>query len=143
MRDRISAKGTVTFKIYENGKLIEDSVMNNLIVTVGKTQMAHLLAGDTVGNFVVNIACGTNATATALGDTAITGAVSLPLGTITYPAAGSVKWDWTFGTGDANGLTVVEFGLLCGDGTLFSRITRPAITKTSAISIVGTWQIDW
>jgi hypothetical protein len=142
--EHISAKGTVTLDIYKHGILIEHQVINNLVVTVGKGRMAHLLGSVTPPFPVTKIAAGTNGTATSLGDTAISGGAT-PIGfyAITYPATGSVKFAFTFGTGDANGITIQEFGLLTTDGVLFSRLTRASIVKTSAISIVGTWEIDF
>lgn len=144
MKDTLKMKGIVNLWCYSaTGELLWHDTINNLIVNTGKGKMAHLLAGVTTGNFINQIGAGTSSTGTLVTDTALTGAAVIAIGSATYPTATSVKFAFTFGTGDANGITIVEFGLITGDGTLFSRVTRPAIVKTSAISIVGTWEIDF
>ncbi len=50
---------------------------------------------------------------------------------------------FTLNTGEANGKTIQEFGLLCSDGTLFARKTRGGIVKADDISIAGTWTIKF
>lgn len=143
MSDKVQVKGTVNIWVYDTKReLLLHDVQSNLVVTLGKKSLAHLLGGATNG--VTKIQAGTNATATALTDTTITGG-SLPVNIVSsvYPLDGSIMFNFTFGTGDANGITIVEFGLLTADGVLFSRITRAGIVKTSAISVVGTWQIDF
>jgi hypothetical protein len=44
--------------------------------------------------------------------------------------------------GEANGKAIMEFGLICTDGTLFARKNRAkAIEKDSDISLEGKWRI--
>lgn len=137
-------KGTVTMSFYKaDGTLIKTYKQNNLVVNTGRGKLALVLAGVSAGNFVSQISCGTSNTATSVTDTVITGATNLAIGAVSYPSGTSVKWAWTIGTGDANGTTIQELGLKTGDGTLFSRIVTPAIVKTVAIYIVGTWEIDF
>ena len=141
--DRLTGKGTVTLKIYEDGKLREVQELHNLIVTVGKERVCQFL-GNAAPSGLTQIQAGTNGMATSLTDTAIAGgATPVAFTTVSYPAPGSILINFTIGTGDANGITIQEFGLLTADSVLFSRIVRPAIVKTSAISIVGTWQIEF
>jgi len=137
-------KGILEYRIYRNGKLVEESKEENLIVTVGRTQMARLLAGDFTGRNVSQISFGTNGTAPALANTSITGAYKKNIGSIDYPAAGQVRFNWNLTTSEANGKAILEFGLICVDNTLFSRRIRESgkpINKESDISLEGSWTI--
>jgi hypothetical protein len=137
-------KGILRYKVFKNGILLEDVEEQNLIVTLGRTQMAHLLAGDLTGKQVTKIAFGTSGTAPALSDTQITNDFTKKLLGFSYPAAGQVKFNWNLTTAEANGKAILEFGLICEDLTLFSRRVRESgkpIYKESDISLEGDWTI--
>jgi len=68
--------------------------------------------------------------------------VSKAIDSADYPTANSVRFNWTLGTGDANGITIQEFGLLNDSNVLFARKVRAGIVKTSAISLIGNWVIN-
>jgi hypothetical protein len=137
-------KGILRYTIYKNGIPIEEVEEQNLIVTVGRTQMAHLLAGDLTGKQLTKIAFGTSGVAPALPDTQITSPFTKNLLGYSYPAAGQVKFNWNLTTAEANGKAILEFGLICADTTLFSRRIRESgkpIYKESDISLEGDWTI--
>jgi hypothetical protein len=137
-------KGILRYTVFKNGVPVEDVEEQNLIVTVGRAQMTHLLSGDFIGKHVAKIAFGTNGTAPALSDTQIMGAFTKNLLSVDYPAAGQVKFYWDLTTEEANGKAILEFGLICEDLTLFSRRIRESgkpINKESDISIEGQWTI--
>jgi hypothetical protein len=143
-KDTYQLKGIVDYTVYKNGKAIEHVHDHNLIVTVGRTQMAHLLAGDFTIRNVAKIAFGTSGTTPALTDTAIANAYTKNTGAATYPAAGQVQFPWTLTTAEDNGQAILEFGLICANGTLFSRRIRESgkpINKEADISLEGTWTI--
>lgn len=139
--DKLTARGIFTLKVYKKGKLIEKYRYKNLIVTVGKTSFAHLIAGDGAGKEITKIGFGEGSVAPAAGDTALTSAYTKALDGQTYPTATSVKFDFNLGTAEANGKAITEFGLLSDDGTLCARRTRSVINKTVDISLTGTWEI--
>ena len=58
-----------------------------------------------------------------------------------YPATGQVRFNWSLSTAELNGVAITEFGLLCADGTLFSRKQRKPIEKESDLSLTGSWTI--
>lgn len=140
---RMKPRGTVHLFFYdEHGQMLDYQTKKNLVVNTGKAKMCHLLAGTAANNFPARIGAGTNGTATSLTDTALTGSASVVLGSPTVGSTG-IQWPFTFTTADANGITIQEFGLLTGDGTLFSRIVWAPISKTAGMSIVGSWEIDF
>jgi hypothetical protein len=138
--DTINVRGEVALKIYKNGKLIEDSVDRNLVVTLGKKNLARLLGGGTA-YAVTNFKAGTNATSPAANDTAITSPFSKAITTVSYPVDGQVQFDFSIELSEANGKAIAEFGLYDSNGVLFARKTRAVINKDNTIRIAGTWNI--
>jgi hypothetical protein len=139
-----SLRGILRYTVFKNGVPIEDVEEQNLIVTVGRTQMAYLLGGDVSKNHVSKISFGTSGTAPALTDTQITGAFTKALSGTSWPAAGQVKFSWNLATTEANGKAILEFGLICDDSVLFSRRIRESgkpINKEADISLEGDWTI--
>jgi len=153
--DQVNAPtGVLVLNVFKHGRqvgrwvsrkrLIERWDGNNLIVNGSKAQLAHLLAGDTTGRPVTQIGFGTNGAAPNVNNTALTGAFVKNTGTPTYPTSSQVRFPFTLLTSEANGLAIIEFGLLCTDNTLFSRRVRgAAINKDNTISFSGTWTISF
>lgn len=140
-KDELKLKGIFHAKVYRNGKLIEEITEENLIVTQGKSSLAHLLGSDVTGLSVTKIGVGTGTTPPAVGDTTITNVLTKNLDSHNYPAANQVAFVWSLGTSEANGSPLTEFALISTNGNLFARRTRAAINKASDISIDGTWTI--
>lgn len=55
--------------------------------------------------------------------------------------ADRVQFNWSLGYGEANGVAITEFGLLCNDDTLFAHKVRNPISKDDTLSFEGTWTI--
>ncbi len=125
----------------KTGKIVERYTDKNLIVNLAKTTMAALLGAGGVTKNINTIAFGTNATAPDISDTAIAGAVTKPVTSVTYPEFNSVLFNWVLGLTEGNGVAIAEFGLLSVDGTLFARKTRAVINKTADLSFAGSWKI--
>lgn len=140
--DTLKVRGEFRVEIIKDGKVIETYFDPNVITVVGRTQLAHLLGADVASRSITKIGFGENTTAASSADTALSlSAFVKATGTVTYPTTTSVKFAFLLGTGDANGLNITEFGLICADNTLFARKVRSAIAKTSSISLSGTWEI--
>jgi len=143
-------RGILNYQVFKNGALIEDVKGQNLILNGARNQMAHLIAGDVTNRNITKIAVGVNGTPPIVTNTTITGAFIKNLDGFSFPAMGQVQFDWSLGTNEANGMSIIEFGLMSEDGTLFSRrirededgnpINKP-INKESDISIIGQWII--
>ena len=139
-------RGILNYKVFKNGFLIEDVKGANLILNGARNQMARLIAGDFTDRHITKIAVGVNGTLPVVTDTAITGSYIKELDGHSFPAMGQVQCNWSLGTSEANGMSIIEFGLMSEDGTLFSRriredengnpINKP-INKESDISIIG------
>jgi len=125
------------------GKILENYEDKNLVVNSGRTAVMRLLGAGDTNKQLTKLSVGTNGTQPTGADTAITGAFTKSLGTVTYPTIASVKFDWTLGALEANGINIVEFGLLCADNTLFARKVRAVIAKNSDIILNGSWTISF
>lgn len=142
--ERVEApRGVLRYDVYRSGRLIEQCCEQNLIVAGSKGLLAGLLGGAVSNKSVTKIGFGTNGTAPVSGNTALTGAFLKAVGAPTYPA-GAVTFPFTLDAGEANGLAIIEFGLLTADNTLFSRRVRAtAINKAADISFIGSWTINF
>jgi len=69
-KDKIKLHGEITFRVYRNGKLRLERKVKNLIVDVGKAQVAGLINGVVTTPFTY-IAIGTGTTAPTASDTAL------------------------------------------------------------------------
>jgi hypothetical protein len=131
-------------RVYRSGILTEKYEEHNLIVDMARFQMAHLVAGDTDGQYVALIAFGTNGTEPVAADTVITNPFIKPLTDYSFPESGIVRFDWDLSVEENNGMAIREFGLLTIGGTLFARKARTnPIYKESDISIEGQWTIKF
>ena len=145
LKDKKGVVGILSVDVVDvtTGEVLDSFTDTNLVVTLGKTNITKLLGGS--GGFVLNtVGVGTNATTPAVTDTALTPSSgnTVAVGSVTYPDAHTVQFNFEIGTGVANGMDINEFGLIDDDGNLFSRKVRATIAKTSSVKLVGTWQIS-
>jgi hypothetical protein len=141
MIECIKASGEFSLLVYEDGELKESYKDANLVVTLGKTAVAKLLAGEVTGRSITKISAGTNGTAPVVGDSAITAPFEKNITGFAYPSANSVRFDFSLESGEANGMSIREFGLITAGGQLFARKVRSEIVKNASVRIVGTWTI--
>lgn len=136
--------GVLSYSVFHKGRLIEQVEDNNLIVVGSQVTHARLLGGDVTNRSVTQIGFGTNGTAAAFGNSALTGAYVNNVGTPTYPAANQVSFPFALGTTEANGIAILEFGLLTAGGVLYARkIRSTALNKDTDITLSGTWVISF
>jgi hypothetical protein len=136
--------GLFLLNVYKNGELIEVFEEKNLIVDLSKQIHAKLLGGSVTGQSVTQIGFGTNGTAPAAGNTALTGAFTKAIDTVTYPATNQVQFNFSLGSAENNGMAILEFGLITAGGTLYARKTRSsALNKASDIALSGSWTITF
>jgi hypothetical protein len=146
LKESASLRGIFAMSVYkeEGGsrKLVETFEERNLIVDAARVSMAHLISGDVEGRSMLSIAFGTDGTAPAAGDEGIANSFVKELDGAACPEVGQARFSWSLSTSEANGMAIMEFGLLTADGNLFCRRTRTTpINKESDISLEGTWTI--
>jgi len=135
-------KGILRYTVFKNGIPIEQVEDENLILNGARIQMAHLVAGEYTGRNIKRIAFGTNGTPPVLADTQITGAYTKDLTGFSFPEENQVQFDWKLLISEANGLAIMEFGLITASGVLYSRRVREKpLYKESDISFEGQWTL--
>lgn len=147
MKEFIKLHGIFELRVFKliDGKLelIEDYIDKNLVVNVGKEKLCMLLADDGASNYIDRIIFGTSGTAPALVDTSITNPFPKSTTGYSYPSQTSVKFEWTLGLTENNGVTIREYGLATADSTLFSRKVRSGIDKEADVLLEGSWTIGF
>ena len=143
--DEVSpAKGELCYEIRRDGRLVESVSGCNLVVVGSKTCLSRLVGGAVTGKQITTIGFGTSGTAPVAGNTALAGAFTKAVDSVTYPASNQVRFAFSLTTAEANGMAIMEFGLLSGDGTLFARKVRSAaFNKDSDVSVAGTWTLTF
>lgn len=139
--DEQAMRGDFRLEVRKNGVLVEVFEEKNLIVNGAKNQLAKLVGGAGANRQITQIGFGIGASAASPGNTALTSAYTKPVTSVEYPATGQVRFNWSLSTAEANGKAITEFGLICADGTLFSRKARAPIQKESDLSLSGAWII--
>jgi hypothetical protein len=141
LQDVQAVRGHVHLEIRKNGQLIDMEDDHNVVVTGGRSKLAGLLGGRDAGKYITLVGVGTNAAAATEADTNLTDRVLIPVSNAAYEGA-KVRFNFTIGSGQANGLTIRELGLFFSDNTMFSRrVRRSAIGKEDDIEINGYWDI--
>lgn len=138
--------GRFVLAVRHKGLLVPALCMDekNLIVNGSKAIHAALLGGTVANNSVTKIAFGTNGTAPAGGDTALSGAFVKAVDGVTYPTSSSVQFAFSLASAENNGMAILEFGLLTQGGALYARKVRSvALNKDSDLSFSGTWTITF
>lgn len=146
MIDRILHRptGHLHLEVYLHDRLIEVFDAPNLVVNGYRLVQARLLGGDVTNRSVTQFGVGTNGDTPVPGNSALTGAYLNALTGVSYPASNQVQFAFELASGEANGTSIMEFGLLCADGTLFARRVRSApLVKDAGISLTGTWTISY
>lgn len=139
----VSPEGRIYVEVRRRGELVDVMHEKNLIVSGASAVFASLLGGTSQSvNAVTQIGFGTNGTAPASGNSSLTGAYTKAIDSVTYPVAGTVQFNFSLGTGEDNGMAILEFGLFTAAGTLVSRRVRSsALNKGTDVSLTGNWQI--
>jgi hypothetical protein len=136
--------GLFLLNIYRRGELIEVFEEKNLIVDNSKQIHAKLLGGSVSNQSVTQIGFGTSGTAPASGNTTLTSAYTKAIDTVTYPLTNQVSFNFSLGTGEANGKAIMEFGLFTAGNTLYARKVRSvALNKDTDITLSGSWIISF
>lgn len=133
-------RGNVHLCIKRNGEVIHEEDDHNLIVTAGRAKLARLMGGGYSG-CIARVGVGEGGSAVSASDTTLTNEVLVDIESVSYEGT-SVRFNFCIGTGQANGLSIREFGLFFADGTMFShRVRQSVIGKESDIEITGYWEI--
>ncbi len=137
-------KGEIHLKVFENGKLVQEYKVKNLVVDGGKDGVARLIGNDDPAKYINQIGVGTGSSAPVAGDATLTSLFKKAVDSVSFPATNKVTFNWTISLAEANGLTIAEFGLFMSDDTMFARrLALTPIVKNNTISLSGAWTISF
>jgi hypothetical protein len=145
MKDLINVKGSLDLYIRDKyNRLISHIHQKNLVVNLGRNNLAKLLGGDFTDRNITDVGFGTYSQPPVLSNIDLTNKYSKAISSVSYPQTGAVRFDFLLDFGENNGVNIYEFGLFSADGTMFSRLVRQeAISKTSDFKIDGEWTIQF
>ncbi len=136
------SKGIFRLNVFVRGELVDEYEETNLLVDQGRSNVTRLLGGDGANLQITQIGFGTSGIVPAAGNTALTNQFLKTLTSHSYPTATSVQFNFDLATTDANGLMIMEFGLITASGTLHARKVRSAaLAKASDMSLSGSWAL--
>ena len=143
-QDYLKVEGNLII-IKTTGDGVEDRIEHkNLVVTVGKTNIAARMAGNTVA-VMSHMAIGTGNTAAVVGDTTLSTELARVALTVAggTPSSNTVTYSATYPAGTGTG-ALTEAGIFNASsaGTMLCRTVFPVINKQAADSIAITWVIS-
>lgn len=139
---RQTIEGRLHLKVVRGGEVVEDWQDHNLIMDAARPRIRDLCSGEMHGAFISYLGVGEGQKPVSATDTTLTNCVVVPFSNVGKPDASTARFGFLIGTDVANGLAIREFGLFCGDGTLFAKRVRDrVIEKDADVSIFGYWDI--
>ena len=143
-QDYLKVEGNLII-IKTTGDGVEDRIEHkNLVVSVGKTNIAARMAGNTAA-VMSHMAIGTGNTAAVVGDTTLNTELSRVALTVAggTPSSNTVTYSATYPAGTGTG-ALTEAGVFNASsaGTMLCRTVFPVINKQAADSIAITWVIS-
>lgn len=145
IKDDIKLRGDLRIVITDSvtGKVKEDRLEKNLVVTTGRDFIASRMAGVTSG-VMTHMAVGTNNTTPAANNTVLGGEIARVAVTVSggTPAGNTVTYVASFPAGTGTG-ALQEAGIFNAgtSGTMLSRTTYAVINKGAADTMTITWVI--
>ena len=143
--DTIKMTGRLTVKRFgQNGDLLEERDIPNLVVTAGKTHIASKLVGYTgsSANVLTHMAVGTSATASAVANTTLGAEIARSA----FSSSPTVSSTTVTYSASFTGLTanITEAGIFnaASNGTMLCRTTFALIPAVSTDTIVISWNVS-
>jgi|TARA_R110000851_G_scaffold230898_1_gene383674 hypothetical protein len=143
--DTIKATGKLNIVLTgPDGKVKENVLTENIVVTVGKNFIASRLSGTTTPTVMSHMAVGTDATTAAVGNTALGAEIGASRVTLTSDIASTnnVAYVAQFPNGTGTG-AITEAGIFDAGaaGTMLARTDFPVVNKGVDDSLSITWTI--
>ena len=142
LQDNLKLTGKLHIKVFDEcGKLKDERLIDNLVVTTGKVFICSRMAGTSTA-VMSHMAVGSGTNAAVAGDTALQTEITRVALTSTTPNTNTITYvgDYPAGTGTG---TITEAGILnnSSGGTLLARTVFTAISKGAADIMSISWTI--
>ena len=142
IEENINAIGSLKIELFNDlGVLVQEHLLKNLVVTVGKNWITSRMGGNTA-SIMTHMNLGTGATAPALTDTDLVTPLTRTLLQSSVITDNTVSHVCTFAPGINTG-AITEAGIFNAvtGGTMLNRTTFAVVNKSAADTIVITWNI--
>jgi hypothetical protein len=144
-KEQVSVSGFVSFYVYENGVLVDERHVKNLVVTSGKEYIAGRMSG-TPPTVMSHMALGGTPTPTPplLTDTLLNNELGRVALSSTVVTGREIKYTAAFPAGTATSPNISEAAIFNASsaGTMLARTTFSPFDKTSTAAIVVVWTIS-
>ncbi len=145
-KETVGLKGTLHIVAKRNGKIIDERLIQNLIVSVGKAEMAQLIGSGLGGTVFSHIAYGTGVGAAAAGDTALGTEVDRASATVTNTTTSvtndTAKFSHTFTVGGTYAITEAGIFNDATVGDLLARQVFSALNLVNGDEIGFNWSVQ-
>jgi hypothetical protein len=136
--------GNVCLQLFgPDGRLKDERVVHNLVVTAGKNHIADRLSSSPGGGAMSHMAIGTGSSAAAAGDTALGTETDRNALTSFTDATNVVTYvgDWAAGDGTNSALREAGIFNAGAAGTMLARAVYANIDKQAADTLKITWTV--
>lgn len=142
--DALEVKGRLRLELFEDGELVDERIVENIVTTVGRNAIAdQVLAAPTLGK-PTHMALGTSGTAETVGDTALGAEVGGSRVALTSKtrAGNVVTYVGDFGAGVGAG-ALQEAGIFDAGaaGNMWHRVTFAVMNKSATATLRITWTL--
>jgi len=129
-------------------EIVDEITSHNLVTTVGKGAIAERMKASpgAAGNPITHMGIGTNATAAAVGNTALGAEVDRNALDSTAVSGAVVTYVATFAAGDPSGTNAItEAGLFSAStsGNMWARVVHGSISKDTSLALQYTWTLTF
>lgn len=126
-----------------DGRLKQEQIINNLVVTAGKNHIADRLSSSPGGGAMSHMAIGTGSTAAGAGDTALGAETDRNALTSFTDATNVVTYVGDWAAGDGTNAALREAGIFNAGaaGTMLARAVYANIDKQAADTLKITWTV--
>lgn len=125
----------------ETGEHLNCLYQRNLVVDLGKKNIARLLGGHPSGGAITKISVGEGINPPSRTDSALTNPFTKNVDSVSYPSGNQVQFAFSLSANEANGMNISELALITSGNTMFSRKSRAPIAKDPSVIITGLWTI--
>lgn len=141
---KISVSGRLKLRIEHLDGSVEHYDQRNMLMAYTVQRLIDTITtSEPDTDFIAQIGYGEGTTASTPDDSALTNAFVKNLSSLDTTTPGVITATFTLESGEGNGLSISEFGLLTTDDNLVARRTRDAIAKVEGVRIDGTWTITF
>lgn len=144
LKSRIRLTGKVNIKKYEdNGDLIDNIDINNIIVTTGQNYIAQRILNNST-TAMTHMAIGSSQIPQTIDDTALYQEILRNSFLSTFVTGNQVEYVTTFAPPASISRSITEAGILnaATGGILLCRTTFPAVTQSTSQTIAISWIIS-